>query len=420
MTRTEPPPPAGASQPRPGAAVAGPTGVLPPRTPSRWWSLWYPLTIVAVVIVAGALVWAGSNAILGNTDGAVIRTVDDPTQPGFEALVEPTPVMLVAVVADDGSLGSAVVLSRIADGSGGVIVVPPATVVNEARGDALAQRWQDGGLDDVVAGVEEILNVGVDESRAVDSDQWEALVAPVGGLVVVNPDAVQSSDEGDGDPVRFAAGTITVLPGQVGDYLGATATGESDLNRMIRQQQLWASWFETVGSRLDEPGVLPGESSSGLGLFVRSLGAAQVELVTLPVRTVVGESGEIRFVPAPQQVAETVSLLIPFPVGASPDSRLRVRVLDGTGQLDNGFPAVPALVTGGAEIATVGNATRFDYEVTQFIVAAGVDTAKVDELRRSLGVGEVVTSAEQASAVDVTVVLGLDAVDRVGGSPGGR
>jgi hypothetical protein len=400
--------------------VAGTSAGGSARVSGRWWSLWYPLTIAAVIIAAGVLVWAGSNAILSNTDGALIRTVDDPTQPGFEALVEPTPVMVVVVVADDGSLGSVVVLARIAAGSGGVIVVPPATVVDEAGDDVLAQRWLNGGIDDVVAGVEEILNVGVDESRAVDSAQWEALLTPVGGVTIVNPDTVELADSGNGEPVRFAAGTITVLPNQVGSYLGASAAGESDLNRMVRQQQFWASWFETVGSRSDDPDVLPGESTSGLGLFVRSLGAAQVELVTLPVRTVVGESGDTRFIPAPEQVAQTVALLVPYPVGASPDSRLRVRVLDGTGQLDNGFPAARALVAGGAEIATVGNATRFDYAITQFIVAAEVNDAQVDELRRSLGVGEVVTSAEQASAVDVTVILGVDAIDRVGGSAGGR
>jgi hypothetical protein len=83
--------------------------------------------------------------------------------------------------------------------------------------------------------------------------------------------------------------------------------------------------------------------------------------------------------------------------------------------LNNGLPAAPSLVEAGAEVATVGNATNFDYSTTQFIVAESGDLAWAERLRDSLGVGEVVSSAEQASAVDVTVVLGRDALESLNG-----
>lgn len=396
-----------------------------------WWSTWYPVTLVAVVVVAGLLVWAGTNAILANTEGNLIRTVDDPTQPGFEALVEPTPVMAVIVVDDNDALGSAVVLSLTGDRVAGMVFVPPATVIPEpdrnadavgdtgidAESEVLADRWSSDGTDGVKSGIEQILNVGIVEARVVDSVQWAALMSPVGDLVVTSPDTVSAviGDENDGSgssTVTFEAGEIVVSPDQVGAFLAATNGAESDLNRMVRQQLLWVAWIEAVGADLAQPGVVPGESDTGLGRFVRAMAASQIELVTLPVRTVtVPSSGEAIFVPAAQQVDAMVARLIPFPVGAAPGSRLRVRILDGTGMLNNGLPAAPSLVEAGAEVATVGNATNFDYSTTQFIVAESGDRAWAERLRDSLGVGEVVSSAEQASAVDVTVVLGRDALE---------
>lgn len=423
---------------------------MTPPTPSStfatrsWWSTWYPVTLAAVVVVAGLLVWAGSNAILASTEGNLIRTVDDPTQPGFEALVEPTPVMLLVVVDDDDALGSAVVLSLTGDRVAGMVFVPPATEVgtrssagddadaNTADADAddsvgspqvLADLWDSGGADGVKSGVEEILNVGIGEARVVDSAQWTALLAPVGDVVVSIPDTVTVAvvtEDDDGvsgaSTVTFEAGDIVLAPDQVGSYLAASTVVESDLNRMVRQQQFWAAWLEAVGANLQVPGVVPGESDTGLGLFVRTMAVSQIELVTLPVRSVtVPQTGQTRFVPAFEQVDALVATLIPFPVGAAPESRLRVRILDGTGALDNGLPAVPRLVEAGAEVATVGNATAFDYLTTQFIVAEDGDVGRAERLRDSLGVGEVVGSAEQASAVDVTVVLGRDALEVLGG-----
>jgi len=244
-------------------------------------------------------------------------------------------------------------------------------------------------------------------------------VEPVGDLAITIPDAVAATvigDDGEPSTVAFEAGAIDLSPADIGAFLAAASGAESDLNRMVRQQLVWVAWLEAVGADLQNPGVVPGESGTGLGRYVRTLAASQIELVTLPVRTVADPgSGVVGFEPADEQVNALVATLIPFPVGPVPGSRLRVRILDGTGALDNGLPAVARLVEAGAEVATVGNATNFDYSETQFIVAEFGDLDRAERLRDSLGVGEVVRSAEQASAVDVTIVLGRDALVVLGG-----
>ena len=230
-------------------------------------------------------------------------------------------------------------------------------------------------------------------------------------LLLPNVSAVAMPAFPKDSPEWHRARGTTLGASEVADYLDARSRSESDLNRMIRQQQFWAAWLASVGRNLADPAVVPGESDTGLGRFVRSLAAVEVEFATLPVRTT--SDG---LLPEPEAVAELVARIVPFPVGASPESRVRIRILDGTGRLANGLGAVPVFVSAGAEVATLGNATTFSYSVTQFIVAADGNLAEAEELRDALGVGEIVTSSEQASAVDVTVVLGSDAVPLIGGS----
>ena len=389
-----------------------PRGAPAPRPPSRDpWRIWFPIAIVVVVVAAVVTVRWGTSAILTNTEGNLVRTVDDPGEPGYEAIVEPTPVFVVATTTQDGDLGAALLMSLAGPASGGVIVLPPETLVEgdgnlDADGATLADRWESGGVDAVRQAVSSVLNVGVEESRIIDSGQWEALLAPVGALDIDNPDSVT----GVGGKV-FRSGVVAVEPADVVTYLDARTSGESDLNRMVRQQQFWASWLSAVGRNLADPGVVPGEAETGLGRFVRSLASLEVEFATLPVRPVA-----TGLAPDAAAVADLVARIVPFPVGAAPESRVRIRILDGTGRLANGLAAVPVLVAAGAEVATLGNATTFSYGVTQFIVTSESGDASAERLRAALGVGEIVNSSEQASAVEVTVVLGTDAVPLLGGS----
>jgi len=395
-----------------GAGGAVPTG----RTRRDPWHRWLAATVALVVALAAVLVWWGSEAILSSTDGNLLRTVDDPAQPGFEALVEPTPVLAVIGLDGDGALASVSLLSLTGSGAGAVIVAPPGTLVpgDGAGRPTLADVWASDGGVGVRRELGGILNVGIGEDRVVDPGQWASLLGPVAPLAVDNADVFVAESAG-GDTLRLPAGEVELEPTEVPVYLGPSSTGESELARLIRLERFWASWITAVGDGVAVPGIVPGEASTGLGRFMRALAGVEVELAALPVVPVERPDGGEDFEPVGDEVAALVSRLVPFPVGATPNSRLRVRILDGTGQLDNGLPAAPDLVSAGAEVATVGNATRFDYVVTQFIVPPGVETVRVEVMRDRLGVGEVIASAESASAVDVTVVLGADAVDRLGG-----
>jgi hypothetical protein len=410
--------------------MSGPTGSIvravtnPERGQSRWWRVGYPLSLVAVVLVAGVLVWMGRGAILSNTDGTLIRTVDDPAEPGYEALVQPTPTFATVIVDADRNLSAVAVLALAGERSGSVVMLPPFMTVRDGDGDPrqLGDVFVGDGLDATVSAAAGALNAAIGDARLVDAAQWSALVTPVGPLEFTNAETVTAErravvgDEQAVGEITFAAGEITVAPNEVGAFLSASVAGESDLNRMVRHQRFWGAWLEAVSARLDDPDILPGESTTGIGRFVRSLAATEVELATVPVLPLPSSSGTTQWISAPEQTANLVARLIPFPVGPAPGARVRIRILDGTGQLANGVPAVEPLVSGGAEVATIGNAAAFDYVTTQFIVAGATDPERAEALQAALGVGEVVTSADRADAVDITVILGRDAVARLGGT----
>ena len=378
---------------------------------SSWWRIGYPIVIALLVVAVPVLVLMGKDAILDSTGGNLVERVEDPALPGYEALTEPTPTLLVVHERADGSLGSASVLSLTGPTAGGVVVLPPDLVVDVdgQQGQALAQAYQAGGVDGVRSLVEVELHAAMDEVRLVDDAGWATLTGPLGGVTVDNPDEVVLV-AADGTTATLPRGELALAPEQVGPYLAAANPGESDVNRMLRIQRLWTGWLQGVAAAEDQAAVIPGELDSGLGRFARALGVAQVEIVTLPVQQLpLPGSDAVIFVGVDDEVARLVARLVPFPVGSPPGSRLRVRLLDGTGRLDTGLAGVRGVVSQGGEVPAVGNAASFDVATTQLIYVDEARRAEVERLRDALGVGEVVKSEEVGDAVDVTVILGADA-----------
>jgi hypothetical protein len=273
-----------------------------------------------------------------------------------------------------------------------------------------------------------VLDAAIPESRVLDPNQWAGIVDPVGKLVLANPDelvapvfAGQGAQEtGSPTPRVFGTPEVELAPGEVATYLAAGIDGESTFNRMLRVQRLWEAWIAAVGERLEEPGVVPGEVDTGLGRFVRALAATDVDFVTVPIDLVpIPGTGVVGVVPALADIGPLVARTIPFPIGPAPGERIRIRLLDGTGELTNGLPAVTSLVGDGAEVVSIGNAAEFGYARTQAIVS---DTGQANAARLLLddiGGGDVVETADRADAVDITIILGANALPALGVSGGG-
>ncbi len=386
-----------------GRPLATPTDRRPrPRSP--WWRYGFPAALVALVLAIPVLVYAGSRVVLGSSDGRLIETVTDPTQPGFEAIVDPTPVMLVSSVDEDGVLDGLTLLTLTAEGVGGVVQIPADTVTG---GVTLAYAHALGGAEQARGATEGIVGLGIPDVEEVTPAEWTTLVAPVAPLTVNNPDPVSELNEFGVSTVVFPRGSITLTADDVPDYLSMRSPGESDLALMIRRQAFWEAWLDAVAAKGGQPGVVPGETESGLGRFVPQLAADTVNHDTLPVESIEAAGGDTVFEPVRAGVEALVESLVPFPAGPE-GYRLRTEVLDGTGELDAGLGVAVLVGTAGAQVQKVGNASEFGVETTRIVYFDESQRARVEALREALGVGELVRSDAINAALDVSVVVGAD------------
>lgn len=369
--------------------------------------------MLAVVVLLGlfatgaGLVYAGTRIIRSSTEGEVLEEQTDPAAPGYEAIVSPTPTMLV-VHAVDGAVESLAVLTLPdpSAGGGGVVLVPTRTVSDmPIFGYAPIEAAYDLGTAQVQAEVVgDVLTTGIGEVVEVDADRWAGLVAPVAPLTIENPDALEVDGE-----LRFPAGVIELEAQDVGPYLAARAAGESDLARLFRHEIFWRAWLDAVAAA-GTPDAVPGELETGIGRYVRALAAGDALVETLPVEetTVEGFDDEATFAPDPSGVAALVAELVPFPRSPRPGVRERVRVLNGTSDLDDARAVAPALPPVGVEVVIVGNAMDLDQETTTIAYVDPSHEDAAEAVRDLLGVGEVLVDPRPSDVADITVTLGAD------------
>lgn len=389
---------AGASSPRvlsPSSIVAG-------------------VVLVALFAAGIGLTYAGTRILRSSTAGEVVRAVDDPAAPGYEALVQSTPTL--AVLHDLGGELDAITVLTIPDpehGGGGVLLVPTRVVSDlPVFGRTVLQAAYDLGATPLVQAemVGDLLGAGIDEVVVVDGERWAALVAPVAPLAVDNPDDLEVDGE-----VRFPAGALALAAEDIGPYLEARGEGESDLARLYRHELVWRAWLEAVAAD-GSPGAVPGELESGIGRFVRDLSTGGVAIETLPVDRAPDEGAQDddegeRYLPDAEGIEAAVARFIPFPRSPRPGVRVRVRVLSGTEDVDAARRTAPRLPPLGLEVAIVGNASTLDHERTTIAYVAPEHEDAARRIRRLLGVGEVVVDPRPSDVVEIAVTLGADMSD---------
>ncbi len=386
--------------------IGGPDGPVSAPRRSRLWRWGFPALLLALFAAIPALVYAGYHVVLDSHDGRLILATTDPAKPGWEGAVEPTPTAAIATVNETGELTSVNILALTADGVGTVIFVPGDTrAPSQVGAQTLVTAYRAGGVDALKPAVESIMGAGVEEFEVADSARWEELVGPVGSLTVANPDNVVY-----GGQTTFPKGSIDIPPAQIGAYLRTRNWSENDTNRLLRQEAFWRAWLASVGTA-NRASAVPGETDSGIGRFVRTLATDQVDYQVLPVKVEpLPDAFASVYVPLTDDVTAIMTRAIPFPAAAPEGSRPTIRVLDGTGQLDHGVAAAQILAAAGAEIDAIGNAANFKIPTTQFIISGSDQQAAVEKLQAALGIGEVVQSADSSDSVDITVILGADAL----------
>lgn len=380
-------------------------------------------TLVALALlplIGAALVIVGVDRVWNSTAGRYVSAGLKPDQPNYAALVTPTPTFLVAHVDDADELTSVALLSLRSNEEGGsVIVVPVATQPRlDEESVTLREAYAEGGLGEVTAAVQDMLNIAVGEAELRDDAGWARMVAPVAPLSLTLPEAV-------GD--TWPAGPVQLDAADVGEFLRTGVEAENELNRLLRHELFWEAWLLAVSTGDD--GAVPGEVEVGLGRFVRGLASGPLAVNSLPVASAEVLDPEVDgdqevFVPDGALVAALVAEAVPYPEEPTAGSRIRIRLLNGTGEQDLNLRVVEPLVRSGAEIAISGNAASFSEPRTRFVYTEPENEGVATLLREALGVGTVELEApeddpahiDEHERIDVTVILGADALRAIGRS----
>ena len=408
----------------PLAALLAEFAPEPPGGPTRarFWKYGFPAILAVMAMLAVVVSWSGLQAILDSNDGQLVRRVTDPSAVGYEAVVDKTPTDLLLVVDASGQLDSVLLLALTSPGIGGVMSIPASTQVSipisstVSVPSTLRLLFQSSGADATRAAAGELLNLSFTDSPVVRPEQWPDLVSRIAPLTVNNPSAVL----GPNGREEFPKGSITLAATQVWPYLSTMGSNESDLDRLVRQQAFLRAMAASMGTAGADSITI--STADGLGRYLAGLAVDRVTFTTLPVSAAPATAAlPARFVLAAANGAIAVAPIVPFPEGA-PGRRPRLRVLDGTGQLDNGLGASITLAAGGGQVDVVGNARTFGESVTLFVYYEPDQLAAAQAMRDVLGVGEVTQSSQTNSATDLTVVLGADQLDRssttTNGGPG--
>ena len=245
-------------------------------------------------------------------------------------------------------------------------------------------------------------------------EQLAAFVAPAAPLTIDNPDRLVQVDSAGRTNVVFAAGSLTLQAADVAQYLSLRNPQESDLNRLARHQLVWQAWLAAVKAS-SNPNVVPGETGSGLGRYVRGLARGNVKMATLPVTSKPdAKTGEETLVADPAQVTQLMQSFVPLPTPANPGDRVRVRLLSGVGPVDVNKLLSSALVTADSQVTIVGNADRFDYATTKIVYYDDVFAGAASDLQQLLGVGQATKNTTSADSEDVTIIIGKDFIDKRG------
>ena len=376
-----------------GEPEATPSGR--PSAPSRRWLAGFAAALVVCLVAATGLALFGLSTLRESRVGRTV-TRATPDEPGFEAFLEPTPTMAVAVV-DGDQLEGVAVLALGADAEGGaVLVIPPDTLLGPGLLTLRAVHEFGAGNEELRASIERVAGVGITELAVLDDARLVELVAPVAPVVVENPDPLAD----------FEVGQIELAAEDIGPYLRATRRNENELARMVRHESFWSGWLAQVAAA--GPGAVPGEVEVGLGSFVRGLAAGAHVVQTMPVNEVPTDDGAADFEVDAARRAAMITVVVPYPSGTIDAPRTLVRLLDGTGDHEHVARVAPAVVAADASIVVVGNADRFDYERTQVRYHRPEHRAAAERLQQALGAGEVIEDVRPIDSFDVTIVLGTD------------
>ena len=400
------------------ARTAAPTKTKRPApSPHPFWGLVFPFVVLGVAALVFAVWRDGTRLVLDSNAGERIETITDPTEPGYQALVDPTPTMLVAHLSDGGDLvGITVLAQTVLDQGGTAVLISADSLLGPAAdlSDAVFVRelYETSGIEGLSSLLADLFGFGFRETLEITTSElggWLSLVEP---LPVMLSDDLVFVDPTGSVTTKYRAGAQQLSGAEAAEVYGWLNDGEFDSNRTQRQVELWEVWLARVAAADDlMAATLPFDN--GLPTYLRSLGTGSRRLEVLPLLAVsfggdnppfYAQTHEQR-----EQLAGLAREIVPLPIGSRIGARPTVRLLDGTGMGAPRDELLPLLVDAGAEITVIGNAAAFGVAETVVAYHSADDEQAATGLADAIGASATLVEDSVAPA-ELTVTVGLDRI----------
>ncbi|MBT8200573.1 MAG: LCP family protein [Acidimicrobiia bacterium] len=351
--------------------------------------------LVAVLMVAGTVI--GSYLWYSR---------DDAPQPALEGAVAPvegSSVLIVATDAADRAVSVGVMTNSGSEQSS--VVLFPGALLIEIPGfgtHRLADAHVLGGVDSVRHAIMNELGIAID------------------GVAVLSPGDLASTLERDleitlsspflqpdynGAVVTAGVGAASYTPDEIEAMLVTVGTG-GEIEFVQRQRSVWEGYIAELART---PGLVDDfadEDDVGSALIKQGLGAERVTTTVAPVRQVgVGETQLLGLAADPAFFdLHFGSIRMPL------DPRPRVEILNGTREVGITQAIAGELIEKGFWILRTDNADRASYRETLIIAQGPAGQQEAVLVEHELGYGEIVIEQSASGSVDVSVILGADAI----------
>jgi hypothetical protein len=401
--------------------------------------------VTAVFVVAlVALATVGWNTALRITGGDS-NEVTDPAAPGYVAAAKPTGVTLIAFTgepvpaptttsAPDGSTDAGgpdaeaapptdatvpslatmlLVIERSGDSGRTLVPIPAITTLWDFEGsgpDSAANIFASGGIDVLRLRLGADLSFGSTAAVSAPVSMIGDLAAAAGPVTIALPDDVLQGTSEEDASVKYAAGQLTLEPGQVAEFMSYFGLGESESNRALRQELVWEALIGAAAESGTELS-LPADGDDQVAAADALTGAVSadtrfdvVPMLAVPLNvTPPATLYRIDQMAMPTWVASEV----PFPISAFPGQRARVELLNGTTDATALQTVAPKIVGANGEIAFTGNAESFDVAASRVEYSSEEARVAAEQIAAALGL-TATADPDAPTNVDVLVVVGAD------------
>lgn len=387
-----------------------------PRVASRASLLWlalFPLFLGLAGFVVVRLWEAGTKAALHSTEGQTIEIITDPLEAGFEAVLDPTPTLLIAHTDNGGLAGVTVVARASTDAGGHLVLIDPLLFVRSAPGSDegrfVSEVFQAEGVDGLEALIGGVFGFGFGHAIELSGDDLGAAMSLAEPIPLELFDDLVTG-EGTGEEVVWIESGSSALDGStaaaVYNFVHPSDVG---VNRQERQRVLWQSWLSKIGSAEDRSAAAE-VVDPVLSSYLLSLAAGEVAVEILPTRLVVFDDSKPFYVLEDEDLVwidAKADAMVPVPMPPLGESWPNIRLLDGVGDQSAFSAARDMMFDLKLQVTVVGNAAEFGVERSSIAYYATADETAATAVAQALGIGSEL-SEEPGRPGQLTVTIGED------------